>query len=189
MPPITDKREAILAATLTLIVENGLESTPMARVAETAQVGMGTIYHYFGSKDDLVNALYREIKMKIVQAIMRDHPQQAPLRERFFHMWRNLFTHYRTHPYHFLFTEQYAFSPCITPQTKATGKEVWAQIGAIILEAQQQQIVKAMDVDFISTIIYGPVVVLMRKSLAGELALTDDMVEQAIVACWNAIKL
>lgn len=189
MPPISDKREAILAATLALIVENGLESTPMARVAETAQVGMGTIYHYFSSKEDLVNALYREIKLKIVQATLHNHPQQAPLRERFFHMWRNLFTHYRTHPYHFLFTEQYSFSPYITPQTKAAGKEIWARTGALILEAQQQQIIKAMDVNLISPIIYGPVVVLMRNLLAGDLTLTDDMVEQAILACWNAIKL
>lgn len=39
----TDKTEKILNATLTLFIERGLERTPMAKIADRAKVGMGTI--------------------------------------------------------------------------------------------------------------------------------------------------
>ena len=45
MPEQTDKRDNILHTTLHLIVERGLESTPMSLIASEAAVGMGTIYH------------------------------------------------------------------------------------------------------------------------------------------------
>ena len=65
MPEQTDKRDNILHTTLHLIVERGLESTPMSLIASEAAVGMGTIYHYFASKEELVNALYRELKLRV----------------------------------------------------------------------------------------------------------------------------
>ena len=43
MPEQTDKRDNILHTTLHLIVERGLESTPMSLIASEAAVGMGTV--------------------------------------------------------------------------------------------------------------------------------------------------
>jgi AcrR family transcriptional regulator len=51
-----DKRQQILAATLGLIHENGLQSTPMLAIAKEAGMAMGTIHHHFPGKEELVNA-------------------------------------------------------------------------------------------------------------------------------------
>ena len=50
----SDKRCAIIRATLDLVAEQGFHGAPMAAVAERAGVAAGTIYRYFESKDLLI---------------------------------------------------------------------------------------------------------------------------------------
>jgi AcrR family transcriptional regulator len=47
--PVSDKREAIMAAALDLFVERGFYGTAVPEIAEKAGVGAGTIYRYFES--------------------------------------------------------------------------------------------------------------------------------------------
>ncbi len=58
MERVDDKRAAILAATLRLISKNGFHGTAMSKVAKEAGVSAGIIYHYFDSKDELMDELY-----------------------------------------------------------------------------------------------------------------------------------
>ncbi|MEB3734640.1 TetR/AcrR family transcriptional regulator [Halopseudomonas pachastrellae] len=60
LPRIKDKRQAILSAALKVFAEGGVNGVPMPALAEQAQVGTGTIYRYFSSKEALVNELFRE---------------------------------------------------------------------------------------------------------------------------------
>ena len=59
-----DKREAILQAALELFVERGFYGTAVPEIADRASVGAGTIYRYFESKEALVNAIYRQEKLR-----------------------------------------------------------------------------------------------------------------------------
>lgn len=91
MSEYKNKRQVILDTTLCLIVKNGLEATPMSLIGKEAGVGMGTIYHYFPGKEDLVNVLYHELKVRTNRAMLMSYSPDAPVRERFFRIWRNLF--------------------------------------------------------------------------------------------------
>ena len=51
-----DKKRAVMDATLALIAEKGFHGTSMSEVAQKAKVAVGTIYHYFSSKDHLLAA-------------------------------------------------------------------------------------------------------------------------------------
>ena len=64
MEQVTDKRQAILDATLRLISQNGFHGASMSQVAEEAKVSTGIIYHYFESKDELIDELYKSINRK-----------------------------------------------------------------------------------------------------------------------------
>jgi len=59
------KRDQIILATRDLVFEQGLQDVAMSQIAQRVQVGMGTIYNYFHSKEDLVFCLFSEIKANI----------------------------------------------------------------------------------------------------------------------------
>src|SRR5260370_39190613 len=77
-----DKREAILQAALELIAEHGLQHTPMSLTSKRVRARAGSIYHYFESKDDLLESLYLRVKGDMGRDwLAADDPQQ-PLARR-----------------------------------------------------------------------------------------------------------
>jgi len=55
------RRESLIAATQELVAEGGAGAATVRAIAERAGVTPGLIRHYFGSKDDLTRAAYREL--------------------------------------------------------------------------------------------------------------------------------
>jgi len=54
---------------MTLLIEHGVQGTPMSLVAKEANTGMGTIYNYFPAKEDLINAIYIYIKQDELKSV------------------------------------------------------------------------------------------------------------------------
>src|SRR5258708_5499587 len=65
-----DKREVILQTALALLATNGFQHTPMSLIVKHSGASAGIIYHYFTSKDELIQALYRRVKAELGQAIL-----------------------------------------------------------------------------------------------------------------------
>lgn len=161
----------------------------MSLIADEADVGMGTIYHYFQNKETLVNVLYKELKVKVNHAMLANYSRESPIRERFFQIWRNLFHHYLENPLLFQFLEQYAYSPTITMETRHIGYKLWEEPIRLFHDAKQQQVIKDLPIDLMMNIASSPVISLVRSHIAGQIALDNAMVEAAITACWDAIKI
>ena len=81
-----EKRNAILAAATEVIAERGLEAATSA-ISRAAGVAEGTLFTYFTSKDELLNALYREIKLELADTMMSDFPRRGAVRSRMQHVW------------------------------------------------------------------------------------------------------
>src|ERR1700734_4159833 len=81
-----DKRNAILSAAATVFAERGLGAATAA-ISRAAGVAEGTLFTYFKTKDELVNALYCETKLELADAMMSDFPRRAGIRERLEHVW------------------------------------------------------------------------------------------------------
>lgn len=182
------KRDDILKAALKLIVAHDLDHTSMDMLAKEASVGMGTIYNYFPSKEDLVNQLYQELQGDLLKAIQEGHSEEAPLREQFFTVVRNKFRYYLKHPDAALFLEQYAYSPVIRPETGEMAWKVW-QIPIQIMElSRKQQIVKDLPTHVLIILTSSAIHDLVQAHQTGRIVLDDQLIEATISACWDAIK-
>jgi len=81
-PKSEDKRNAILNTAIRLFAERGLTAAPTSEISKQAGVAEGTLFTYFKTKDDLINALYREIKLELADAMMSDFPRKKNVRTR-----------------------------------------------------------------------------------------------------------
>jgi AcrR family transcriptional regulator len=86
-PKSEDKRNAILDAATRVFAERGLTSAPTSEISKQAGVAEGTLFTYFETKDDLINALYREIKLELADAMMSGFPRKKSVRTRLRHVW------------------------------------------------------------------------------------------------------
>lgn len=59
-----DRREQIAEAAFASIAERGFEGLRMREVAERAGVNIATVHYYYGSKETLIRAAYRELQSR-----------------------------------------------------------------------------------------------------------------------------
>ena len=104
-PEHADRRASILDAALACFVERGFHGTAIPQIADKAGIAAGTIYHYFDSKEALVNALYRGWKTTVAQRVLAAFPQGAPVREQFRVMWNEMVGFATAEPTAFAFIE------------------------------------------------------------------------------------
>lgn len=62
-------REALIAAGIKVMAEKGIDAATMHEVAELADVGAGTVYSYFKSKDDLAVAVLERLMLNLALKI------------------------------------------------------------------------------------------------------------------------
>jgi len=64
-----DKRRRILEAAVRVFAERGYESSRVGDVAREAGVAYGLVYHYFGSKEAVLDAVFREAWGRLLAAL------------------------------------------------------------------------------------------------------------------------
>jgi AcrR family transcriptional regulator len=130
-PKSEDKRNAILAAAAEVIAEQGL-GAPTARIAKLAGVAEGTLFTYFDNKDDLLNALYLDIKGELREMMMAGYPKHASVRERAQHVWDKFVDWGVAQPQKRRAMAQLTVSDRLTDHTRATGMHSFADVNEMI---------------------------------------------------------
>jgi AcrR family transcriptional regulator len=80
--PSSNKREAILAAAIRCFAVQGLAGTGMRDIARAAGLTEGTLYHYFPSKDALIEEAFRWSAFQPTDLRRAMGQPDQPLRER-----------------------------------------------------------------------------------------------------------
>ncbi len=80
-PPI-EKRRQILDAAVRVFARQGFHSTRVSDIADEAGVAYGLVYHYFRSKDQVLNELFTERWSLLLAAIEETDGSDASPREK-----------------------------------------------------------------------------------------------------------
>jgi AcrR family transcriptional regulator len=78
----------ILSTALEMLHERGYEATTMRGIAEKAGVSLGNAYHYFNSKDHLIQAFYHRIHEEHLQASLPALQKESSLKGRLLSVMR-----------------------------------------------------------------------------------------------------
>jgi AcrR family transcriptional regulator len=85
-PRSEDKRKAILDAALAVFAERGIANSPTSAISSAARVAEGTLFTYFSTKDELMGALYLELRMEFSRHLT-DFPHGQDTRTRLKYIW------------------------------------------------------------------------------------------------------
>lgn len=183
-----DKRAAALKATLELIAEQGFHGTPMSQIAERANIGVGTIYRYFNSKEDLINALYIDIKTRMLRYTLRNYSEDIPVHESFKQMLNDALHYMIENPAEFSFVEQYENSPLITAVTREEIARIVRPVEDLCKHAMEQNLLKEMPVLILSSLMGGAIISLAKLYRSGAVKLDETSLAASIDAIWDMIK-
>src|SRR2546429_1723568 len=77
-----DKRRQILDAAIRVFARQGFHATRVSDIADEAGVAYGLVYHYFSSKEEVLNELFSERWSLLLAAIDETDRNGASPRER-----------------------------------------------------------------------------------------------------------
>ena len=197
MTPQSDmmnKRTAILEAALNLIAVHGFHGAPTSKIAREAGAGVGSIYRYFQSKEDLIHELFNHLTDKASQDILMDFDPLAPIKEQYMQLSSSTFLYLIKNPKEFAFMEQYFNSPYGITHKRDTilneqnNKKGSHPLQAVLEKAKIQQIMKDLPLNILGALSFGPILFLVRDIHAGLIEIDEDTIKKIIEACWDAVK-
>lgn len=77
-----DKRQLILNAAVRVFARKGYHTSRVGDIAEEAGVAHGLLYHYFDSKDELLETIFRETWRDVLDAVRAVEETDETARER-----------------------------------------------------------------------------------------------------------
>jgi TetR/AcrR family transcriptional regulator, fatty acid metabolism regulator protein len=79
-----DKRRVILDAAIRVFAREGFHRCRVSDIANEANVAYGLVYHYFRSKDEVLDTLFTERWTLLLEAIAEVDKQDQPIREKLY---------------------------------------------------------------------------------------------------------
>jgi AcrR family transcriptional regulator len=183
-----DKKEAILAAALELFVEKGFYGTSVPSLAERAGVAAGTIYHYFESKEALVNHLYKHWKAEIALRVMGEFPLTKPPRERFRIIWERMAKFALQYPKELAFMELHHHASYLDEEARQMELTVLAFGLEMVRRAQAEHAIKRLDAEMLIELVNGAFLGIFRAGIEGRLPMTKGTFMEAERCCWEAVR-
>ena len=177
-----DKRRLILDAAITVFASRGFHHCRVSDVADEAGVAYGLVYHYFGSKEEILNQVFSERWQLMLDAIAEIDRQDLPARDKLYRVASFIIDSYHHEPD--------LMKVIIVEVTRAANtfgkdhlekiREAYAMIAAIVDQARQDGSFKEdISAEFAAMCFYGAIEQLLSGWIFGILPTTDAEFERA----------
>jgi AcrR family transcriptional regulator len=132
--PLSEKKRATLIDATTEAVATMGTGASTAKIASAAGVSEGTVFTYFPTKDELLNAVYLEIKRDLAQAMFGSYPVAASPLNRTRHIWDAYIGWGHAYPSRRQAMQQLVVSEKITAESRKVGMEMFARVNMLLAE-------------------------------------------------------
>jgi AcrR family transcriptional regulator len=181
-PGAVDKRRLILDAAVRVFARRGFHHCRVSDVADEANVAYGLVYHYFSSKEEILNTLFLERWQIMLDAIAEIDTRDAPVRDKLHAVASFIIESYRHDPE--------LMKVIIVEVTRAANtfgrlhlekiREAYDGIGQIVEGARDEGSFKpAIPSAFAAMCFYGAIEQLLTAWIFDVLAHTDEEYERA----------
>ena len=186
-----NKKEHIYQSTLKLIFEGGFHGSPMSKIAKEAGIAVGSIYHYFPSKEDLIVEIYWYCKEMLNIHVFHEKDNNLPFEVRFKNIWMNLVKFYRKNVEIFSFLEQFYGSPFYQEARISVSayKAEKNKLVDFLEEGKHLNQLKNLNTRILISTYIGPATTLVRSCLFTNSSLDMLELDELITIIWNGVKL
>jgi TetR/AcrR family fatty acid metabolism transcriptional regulator len=177
-----DKRRLILDSAIHVFADQGFHHCRVSDVADAAGVAYGLVYHYFDSKEEILNTLFSERWQLMLDAITEIDSQSVPARDKLYMVGSFIIDSYRHEPQ--------LMKVIIVEVTRAANsfgrehldkiREAYSMIAAIVDGARKDGSFKSdISAEFAAMCFYGAIEQLLSGWIFGYLPTTDEEFERA----------
>src|SRR5262245_10864357 len=153
---LEDKRKLLLDAAVRVFARTGYHGSRVGDIAEEAGVAHGLLYHYFDSKEQVLQIVFRENFGELLQRFHEVEETDEPAAEKLAGIAKILLRTWRNDPdLVTVMVREVARSPQLQTQVVEV-REAFAIIERVIVQGQEEGVFRRdLDARFASWIVYG----------------------------------
>jgi TetR/AcrR family transcriptional regulator, fatty acid metabolism regulator protein len=178
----SDRRRQILDAAVRVFAQKGFVQCRVSDIAEEAGVAYGLVYHYFGSKDEVLDTLFLE-RWDVMVALIGDiDEREMPAREKLHAIASFIVDSYRHDPdlMKVIIVEVTRAANSFGRDHLATIRTAYGLIADIVEQARQDGSFKAdISAEFAAMCFYGAIEQLLSGWIFGIIPETEEEFERA----------
>ena len=167
---IQNKRAAILEAATKIFAERGFWNTPTLLISREAGVAEGTLFTYFKTKNVLINTLYLEIKMELVDVLMAEYENNKTNKDKIRHVWNRYIQWCIKNPQKHKVVEQLKVSDKISIEVRNQASQPFAKVIDTVNQSIEKNELRNIPVDYIG--------VMMNSFIDGTITHMTSLEEQ-----------
>ena len=175
-----EKRRLLLAAAVRVFARKGFHTCRVGDVAEEAGVAHGLIYHYFDSKDAVLETIFRETWAELLRALREIETTVTPAREQLRHVAATVLRTWRHDPDLVrVLIREVARGPQLQREVEEIS-EAFAAIERIVAQGQERGELRSdLDARLASVVFYGALEEILTGWVLGQLDDGEDDVRRA----------
>jgi TetR/AcrR family transcriptional regulator, fatty acid metabolism regulator protein len=177
-----DRRRELLDAAVRVFARKGFHGSRVGDIAEEAGVAHGLLYHYFRSKEEVLETIFREVWDLLAEDTNRIEQADVPLREQLRRFARiYLGSWLMTPDVIAVLVREIARSPAVDNQM-AEVRGVFHSLQRMIEAAQERGEVRAdCNPRLAAWVVYGALEEILTGWVLGQLPAEEEDVERAVV--------
>jgi TetR/AcrR family transcriptional regulator, fatty acid metabolism regulator protein len=175
-----EKRRLLLDAAVRVFARSGFHDSRVGDITEEAGVAHGLLYHYFTSKDEVLEAVFRDAWGDVLVAFESIEESDESPRERLSHVAAILLRSWRRNPDLVrVLVREIGRSPQVQRQVDELG-QAFTSIERIVAHGQREGVFRAdLDARLLAWIFYGAIEEILTGWVLGQLPDDDGDVLQA----------
>ncbi|AZV50765.1 MULTISPECIES: TetR/AcrR family transcriptional regulator [Bacillus] len=185
---LISKYDLIMKASLSLFTERGFDATTIPMIAKRAEVGTGTIYRYFDSKETLVNVLFQESIQRFSEKVKRNY-SEMPVREGFRHIFCCLVQFTKESDYALFFLETKKDAHYLNETSKKMIENLTQMLDDFFNKGKTEGVIRSLPSNVLIAIVLGAFLKLYQLVQQGDIEMNADLISELEQCCWDAIKL
>jgi AcrR family transcriptional regulator len=189
-PATRDRREAILKAAVRVFARRGFHSCRVSDIAEEAGVGYGLVYHYFTSKDEVLDTLFLERWNVMLEAIRATDREEIPAREKLSAIAAFIIDSYRRDPdlMKVIIVEVTRAANSFGQRHLSQIREAYALLAQIVARAQRDGSFRTeIDAELAAMVFYGVIEQVLTGWIFGLLPADEAHFERAQQLALDAV--
>jgi TetR/AcrR family transcriptional regulator, fatty acid metabolism regulator protein len=180
--PAVDKRRMILDAAVRVFARQGFHTCRVSDIADEAGVAYGLVYHYFQSKDEVLDTLFLERWNVMLDAIRETDAQSIPARDKLYAIASFIVDSYRHDPdlMKVIIVEVTRAANSFGAVHLAKISEAYGQISGIVEQAQERgEFRDSVSAQFAAMAFYGAIEQVLTGWIFGTLEQDDEAYDRA----------
>lgn len=182
-----NKDAQLRKAAIEEVAEHGLAAASVNRMADRAEVSVGTVYRYYADKNAVLRDAYLHLKFDLSRAMLEAAAPCATSKDKIRTALRAFANHVLANPQHVIFLETVGTATILGPEDLQKVAAIDADLNQLLNDGIADGTLRPAPIEAIATMLLAPIIHTARRAAHQSIRQKPAHVDEILEMCWYSV--